>query len=80
MGGAGNKSVHVALGRIDCYISKGLDCWDMCGCEPIVKACGGFICDFNGDPIKYSTENTWLETGVVVCKDSETFEKVRLYL
>ena len=64
IGGAGNKCVHVALSRIDCYISMSLEKWDICAGEVIVKACGGWVSDFKGNQIDY--ENPTIES-VVVC-------------
>lgn len=48
MGGAGQKSLRVALGHLDCYLSQGLDFWDLCGAEVIVRAVGGQVTDFKG--------------------------------
>ena len=62
MGGAGHKSLRVALGPLDCYLSQGLDFWDLCGAEVIVRAVGGQVADFDGEAIRYieGSEGTWL--------------------
>ena len=54
MGGAGNKLLAVAQGRIDAgmmHFSTSL--WDTCAPEAVVKAMGGNVTDLFGSPIKY---------------------------
>ncbi len=41
IGGAGNKCICVALGRIDAYILHYINYWDICGGDVLVKAQGG---------------------------------------
>ena len=40
IGGAGNKCLHVATGKLDTYVhpSSGLSFWDMCAPESLIKA------------------------------------------
>ena len=40
-GGAGNKSVYVAIGRLNGYFLHYMNYWDLCGGEVLVKAQGG---------------------------------------
>ena len=82
MGGAGNKSLRAALGHLDCYLSQGLDFWDICGAEVIVRAVGGHVTDFKGEPIRYieGVEGTGLREGVVVTQDVKVFERVRRFI
>ena len=53
MGGAGNKSLSVALGRFDTYAKYTLGYWDFCGAEVIVRAMGFHASDLKGDPLIY---------------------------
>ncbi len=79
MGGAGHKCVRVALNDIDCYISQGLDFWDVCGGEVIVKALGGHVSDYIGNPLIYEespVHKTWFYNGVVVAKSEKVFKAV----
>ena len=49
LGGAGNKVNRIALGETDAYIqpAKGPSLWDLCGPEPIIRALGGLITDWD---------------------------------
>jgi fructose-1,6-bisphosphatase/inositol monophosphatase family enzyme len=39
--GAGNKSLYVALGRLNGYFLHYMNFWDLCGGDVLVKAQGG---------------------------------------
>jgi fructose-1,6-bisphosphatase/inositol monophosphatase family enzyme len=83
MGGAGNKSLGVALGRIDVYAKYSLGFWDFCGAEVIVRAIGCHASDLSGDPLIYDAKDTdapYLKKGVIVTKNSKVFEKIRAHI
>jgi 3'-phosphoadenosine 5'-phosphosulfate (PAPS) 3'-phosphatase len=58
LGGCGNKCAQLLLDNADAYITSGLSYWDICACEPLVRARGGNVFLGNGDRIKYSAGNT----------------------
>ena len=52
MGGAGNKLLAVAEGRVDAAVMHfGTSLWDTCAPEAIVRALGGFVSDLFGSPL-----------------------------
>lgn len=80
LGGAGNKSLNVALGRIDAYAKYSLGFWDFCGAEVIVRAMGCHASDLNGEYLIYdgkSPEAPILTKGVIVTKNRKVFEKIK---
>ena len=77
IGGAGNKCIHVALSRIDCYASDNLDKWDMCAGEVIVRALGGWVSDYNGYPLSYEESESVEVKSVIVCGSKEIYERVK---
>ena len=83
MGGAGNKSLSVALVRIEAYAKYSLGFWDFCGAEVIVRAMGCHASDLSGDPLIYDAKDTdapYLKKGVIVTKNIKVFEKIRAHL
>jgi 3'(2'), 5'-bisphosphate nucleotidase len=53
LGGCGNKCKALLLDEADAYITSGLSYWDVCACEPLVRARGGFITLGNGEKLSY---------------------------
>merc|ERR1740139_1057862 len=53
LGGCGNKCKALLLDEADAYITTGLSYWDVCACEPLVRARGGYITLGNGDKLSY---------------------------
>jgi fructose-1,6-bisphosphatase/inositol monophosphatase family enzyme len=43
LGGCGNKCAQLLLDNADAYITTGLSYWDICACEPLVRARGGNV-------------------------------------
>jgi myo-inositol-1(or 4)-monophosphatase len=48
-GSAAMDISYVACGRLDAYYEEGLQPWDVCAAEIILKEAGGQISKFNGD-------------------------------
>ena len=53
LGGCGNKCKALLLDEADAYITTGLSYWDVCACEPLVRARGGFITIGNAKKLSY---------------------------
>ena len=58
IGGAGNKSIHLACKNIDAYASAYLDFWDVCAGDVICRAQGCFSADKKGNLIDYTEKQT----------------------
>jgi len=80
VGGAGNKFLHVIEGNSDCYFyaSPGLNKWDICAGEAILKSIGGVMMNTLNEKFKYEKDkSTWTcGQGFVACKCPEIYLKV----
>ena len=73
-GGSGSSVADLIMGKINLIVlnSNLAKDWDVGMAEPIIKSLGGFVCDFDGAPIKYNQETAlgfdepYLHRGVVM--------------
>mmetsp|Transcript_20656 Transcript_20656/g.24604 ORF Transcript_20656/g.24604 Transcript_20656/m.24604 type:complete len:309 (+) Transcript_20656:241-1167(+) len=72
LGGCGNKSAQLLLDNADAYITSGLNYWDICACEPLIRARGGNVFLGNMDKIKYVAGRDYIDglnaSRTVACK------------
>jgi len=58
MGGAGNKLLAVAAGRVDAAVMHfGTSLWDTCAPEAVVRAMGGTVTDLFGSPLVHAPDS-----------------------
>jgi 3'-phosphoadenosine 5'-phosphosulfate (PAPS) 3'-phosphatase len=60
LGGCGNKCKALIENVCDAYITSGLSYWDICACEPLVRARGGTFFLGNMDKITYYDGNDYI--------------------
>lgn len=72
LGGCGNKVAQLLLDNADAYITSGLHYWDICACEPLIRARGGNVFLGNMDKIKYVAGRDYIDglnaSRTVACK------------
>jgi len=70
VGGTGYKSLLVAQGKADVFISMaGTSKWDICAAEAIIRSTGGELTDLNGNRVNYnSKEPVANKNGVVASR------------
>jgi len=63
----GVKAGLIAEGKADLYINGSLNAgvWDSCAPGLILERAGGIITDFDGNPLRYDTDNPLLPNGAV---------------
>ena len=57
LGGCGNKCKTLIEDVCDAYLTSGLSYWDICACEPLVRARGGAVFLGNMEKITYHAGN-----------------------
>ena len=73
-GGSGTSVADLIMGKINLIVlnSNLAKDWDIGMAEPMIKSLGGFICDFDGAPLKYNQETApgfdepYLHRGAVI--------------
>jgi len=61
LGGCGNKAAQLLLDNADAYITSGLNYWDICACEPLIRARGGTVFLGNMDKVKYTAGEDYID-------------------
>ena len=74
-GGAGNKCVYVALGRINAYVMQYMNFWDICGGDVLVKAQGGTSTEFDFSPLIYDNGNKYAHFSSTIFTHNKPYYK-----
>jgi 3'-phosphoadenosine 5'-phosphosulfate (PAPS) 3'-phosphatase len=66
-GGAGLKVVEVLRGREDVYLHQTIvKKWDLCAGDAILRASGGMMTEWDGQPLSYASAQDAVVTGGVL--------------
>ncbi len=75
LGGAGNKSMFLINGLVDCYISSPLCNWDICASESLLKGMGCHCTDVYNNKLIYG-ENNYVVNGLIMAKSQQMHETI----
>jgi 3'-phosphoadenosine 5'-phosphosulfate (PAPS) 3'-phosphatase len=77
LGGAGNKCNNLVIGTVDSYISpSGLNYWDICAPESLVKGMGGYCTDFYQEKLNYSISGNFYIEGFISAKNPPMYKTI----
>ncbi len=82
VGSAGLRLCAIAEGSYNIYLAsaKRAGLWDFLSGEVILREAGGFISDWNGDPIDYRRKDGKLPKGVIACGSQEIYNSIAAQL
>ena len=77
LGGAGNKCNNLVVGKVDSYVTpSGLNHWDICGPESLVKGMGGYCTDFNQEKLSYPIDGYFYINGLIFAKNPPMYKLI----